>query len=680
MPFFYKPTSGNVRKKHSPERMKAAVKRVVEEGCSVRSSAEMYSIDRKTLDRYVKKYVSSENKDEVSMKPNYNSSQIFTCHEETLLESYIVKSCKLHYGFTPKTARQFAFQFAVANNKKIPDKWVENEMASFDWLRGFMHRHSKILSLRTPESTSLSRATAFNRTTVGEFQTNLKNVLEKFKFGPESIYNIDETGVTTVHKPGKVIANKGSKQVSKATSAERGQLVTMCAAISAIGTSLPPFLVFPRVKVREDIMTVGAPPGTSVAAHPSGWMTGDNFVLFLHHFIKYTKCTKDRQVLVIMDNHDSHITPTGLQICKDNGIVLLTIPPHTSHKLQPLDRTVFGPFKTFLNQSGDEYMINNPAKPMSIYDIPSLIGKAFPRAFTPVNIQRGFEITGIYPFTTTNFNDDDFIASNLTDRPNPAEPCPNPSPGSSTDMKNQTVENSCRPTQYFVVSPEDVRPFPKAGPRKTRGGRRPGKSRVLTDTPIKQSIEKEYEEREINKRKKNDKKLAKLTGPKPIKPKHEVRQKVIDDDFSSSCDSDIDGQLIKCKVRRKIFGGSSSSTGSNYMENFEDLYEGDNQNYNYQEGDFAVVQFATKKDKCYYVGRVINRPTTITERSHEYEVSFLRRCPDSFNFVYPEQEDVSIVAVEDMTKLPCPISSGGTERVTLKVKFMFDFSDFMPLK
>lgn len=158
---------------------------------------------------------------------------------------------------------------------------------------------------------------------MGEFQTNLKNVLEKFTFGPESIYNIDETGVTTVHKPGKIIANKGSKQVSKATSAERGQLVTICAAISAIGTALPPFLVFPRVKVREEIMTLGAPPGTSVAAHPSGWMTGDNFVIYLKHFIKYAKCTKDQPDLVILDNHDSHITPKGLDICKENGIVLL---------------------------------------------------------------------------------------------------------------------------------------------------------------------------------------------------------------------------------------------------------------------------------------------------------------------------------------------------------------------
>lgn len=56
-----------------------------------------------------------------------------------------------------------------------------------------MHRHQK-LSLRKPESTSLSRSTGFNKFTVSEFMDNLKQALEEFKFGPESIYNVDESG------------------------------------------------------------------------------------------------------------------------------------------------------------------------------------------------------------------------------------------------------------------------------------------------------------------------------------------------------------------------------------------------------------------------------------------------------------------------------------------------------
>ena len=34
----------------------------------------------------------------------------------------------------------------------------------------------------------------------------------------------------TVHKPPKVIASKGEKQVGQITSGERGQLITMCGA------------------------------------------------------------------------------------------------------------------------------------------------------------------------------------------------------------------------------------------------------------------------------------------------------------------------------------------------------------------------------------------------------------------------------------------------------------------
>lgn len=42
--------------------------------------------------------------------------------------------------------------------------------------------------------------------------------MAKHKFQPQSIFNIDETGVTTVHVPGRLIAEKGSKEVSKVTS------------------------------------------------------------------------------------------------------------------------------------------------------------------------------------------------------------------------------------------------------------------------------------------------------------------------------------------------------------------------------------------------------------------------------------------------------------------------------
>ncbi|KAJ8880313.1 hypothetical protein PR048_016779 [Dryococelus australis] len=74
--------------------------------------------------------------------------------------------------------------------------------------------------------------------------------------------NLDEIGLITVQGQSKIAAPKGIKQISSATSAERGQLVTIIAAVNAIGNALPPILIFRRVHFK-DRMFFGGPPGFS---------------------------------------------------------------------------------------------------------------------------------------------------------------------------------------------------------------------------------------------------------------------------------------------------------------------------------------------------------------------------------------------------------------------------------
>ena len=64
-------------------------------------------------------------------------------------------------------------------------------------------------------------------------------VLKQTGVSGARILNLDETGFTTVQKPGKIIAGKGDKQVGKVTSGERGELVTMCVAVTGTGSFLP---------------------------------------------------------------------------------------------------------------------------------------------------------------------------------------------------------------------------------------------------------------------------------------------------------------------------------------------------------------------------------------------------------------------------------------------------------
>ena len=160
-----------------------------------------------------------------------------------MLADYFVEAAKHNYGRSPCMARRLAYEFANANSITIPDSWWRDCAAGEEWLTGFMKRHETI-SIRVPEATSLGRSTAFNKFNTNKFFDNLELVYGRHAFGPESIYNCDETGVTTVQRPVKVLAGKGIKQVRSMTSQEKGQLVTVCCTINAVGNTVPPFMVF----------------------------------------------------------------------------------------------------------------------------------------------------------------------------------------------------------------------------------------------------------------------------------------------------------------------------------------------------------------------------------------------------------------------------------------------------
>lgn len=87
---------------------------------------------------------------------------------ENELAAYLIEQSKLYFGLSTKEVRRLAYEFSVKNNIEVRENWIKNQMASSDWLTGFLKCHTN-LSLRTPEATSLNRATSFNRNNVNAF-------------------------------------------------------------------------------------------------------------------------------------------------------------------------------------------------------------------------------------------------------------------------------------------------------------------------------------------------------------------------------------------------------------------------------------------------------------------------------------------------------------------------------
>lgn len=136
---------------------------------------------------------------------------------------------------------------------------------------------------------------------------------------------------------------------------------------------------------------------------------------------------EDKPVLLLLGNHASHVGIDVINFCKANHITLLSFTPHCSHELQPLDKTVYGPFKTLFNQAADKWM-KDPLKaglPMTIHILPKLIKyNAFEKALTSANILYSFQSTGIYPFDKHAIPEDRFLPSYSNDRPMPMENYP----------------------------------------------------------------------------------------------------------------------------------------------------------------------------------------------------------------------------------------------------------------
>ncbi len=164
--------------------------------------------------------------------------------EESKLVAYLKRAADIYYGLPTTELRKLAYEFGVKLQIKMPNSWKANKNAGKDWLYGFMRRHPD-LSIRKPQATSLSRATSFNVHNVSAFFDNVEEVISR-GITTDRFWNCDESGFTTVQRPTRIIASKGRKQIGAVTSAERGTLVTVALAVSSIGTSIPPFFVFPR--------------------------------------------------------------------------------------------------------------------------------------------------------------------------------------------------------------------------------------------------------------------------------------------------------------------------------------------------------------------------------------------------------------------------------------------------
>ena len=159
---------------------------------------------------------------------------------------------------------------------------------------------------------------------------------------------------------------------------------TVLCACNATGYYIPPMMI--KRKTNKPELTDRAPVGSIM---DSGWITSELFMDFMEHFSVHARCSPDNP-------HTKCLTVIDFAISK--GIYLLSLPPHVTNKLQPLDRSFFKSLKAYFNNACQRWMRNHPGRCIKTKHLGELLKEAYLKAATPENAGSGFRNSGIVPF------------------------------------------------------------------------------------------------------------------------------------------------------------------------------------------------------------------------------------------------------------------------------------------
>ena len=112
--------------------------------------------------------------------------------------------------------------------------------------------------------------------------------------------------------------------------------------------------------------------------------------------------TKTAPVILLQDGHHSHISLELIKQARANNVVLLCLPPNTTHLLQPLDIGVFAPMKKAWKKILKAYKLETGGQKATKEIFPSLIGKLWDISLEQYDLIGGFRGAGLVPYSRSH--------------------------------------------------------------------------------------------------------------------------------------------------------------------------------------------------------------------------------------------------------------------------------------
>jgi hypothetical protein len=348
---------------------------------TVRAAAQAFDVPRTTLrDRRAGKPPRRD------CQPN---SKKLTQLEEEVIVSHILSLDQRGFAPTYAAVRDMADKLLAARGAG---------QVGVHWPRNFVKRTDR-LTTRFNQAYDRQRALCEDPVLIRGWFELVEQTKAKYGICDEDVYNFDEAGFMMGKIKTQLVVT-GSERRGRPKAIQPGdrEWVTAIAAINAAGWLVPPFLIFAgQYHLSAWYEEADIPRDWAIAVSDNGWTTNKLGVEWLKHFIKHTegKVVGARQLLVL-DGHESHRSLEFQELCKENNIYTLCMPPHSSHLLQPLDVGCFSPLKRAYSRE-IESLIRHQINHITKLEFLPAFKAAFDRSFTTANICSAFRGAGLVP-------------------------------------------------------------------------------------------------------------------------------------------------------------------------------------------------------------------------------------------------------------------------------------------
>lgn len=196
-----------------------------------------------------------------------------------------------------------------------------------------------------------------------------------------------------------------SKRTARASQDGSREFITLIASICADGSHLAPALIYQGAS--HDLQDTWLDDFDPVrdyaffASSENGWscdLLGQNWLESIFDRTTKEKAKRERRLLLV-DGHSSHVNMRFIDYAHANRILIAVLPPHSTHRLQPLDVGLFSPLATYYSQQVDKLLAESQGLVrLTKRDFWPLFREAWTKAFTAKNVRSAWETTGIHPF------------------------------------------------------------------------------------------------------------------------------------------------------------------------------------------------------------------------------------------------------------------------------------------